>query len=121
MRAIKIPKDLDPVDVEALQKALARCRAGSRAQAWQLDEMFKDRSWQEVAEFAAYSEQITALKLRPWEPPPCIVSWSNPAPGDEEAAGLLRRMLESGVSRWDPDPLAALDAIWGGRRAAARQ
>jgi hypothetical protein len=112
MRATKPPKDLDPVDLEALQRAIAQYKARSAAQAQHLADLLKDRSWLEVAQTAVYSEQIDALHLRPWEPPPCVVSWSHPKPGDEEAAALLERMLESGLSRYEPNPMTALGAMW---------
>jgi hypothetical protein len=72
--------------------------------------MLEDRPWHQVAEFAAYSCQVDALGLKPWQPPPCHVDPDHPEPGDETAAALLQRMLQNGVSRWDPDPMAALAA-----------
>ena len=56
------------------------------------------------SEFAAYGCQIDALKLKPWQTPPCYCDGEGDAPGDR----LLRRMLKAGVSRFHPDPLAAL-------------
>ena len=35
----------------------------------------------------------------------------NPERGEETAAKMLRRMLLAGISRWHPDPMAALDQI----------
>ena len=39
--------------------------------------------------------------------PPCVVSEDGPE-RDQAAQKLVRRMLVVGVSRYDPDPLAAL-------------
>jgi hypothetical protein len=74
--------------------------------------MLKERSWQEVAEFAAFGQQIDNMRLRPWETPPCLVCDGNePRVGEEIAAKVLRNMLKAGISRWHPDPIAALVAV----------
>lgn len=77
----------------------------------QLKSMFKDRPWLVVARFAAYCVQYDALRLKPWENPPC--SWC----GDDAAAQrLLDKMLAAGVSRFHPNPLAALEAAQAKKR-----
>ena len=60
--------------------------------------------WTEVAEFAAFCVQSDTLHLKPWECPPCS------AYDDKAALKLLDRMLEAGISQWEPDPLGALAA-----------
>ena len=64
--------------------------------------------WQDVAESAAYHCQIELLRLLPWQTPPCYCDGD----GDGDGPGdvLLRKMLAAGVSRYHPDPLAALEA-----------
>jgi hypothetical protein len=74
-----------------------------RKLARQLDEQLKDRPWLEVAEFASYCLQCDNLKLLPHQSPPCGFIGN-----DLDAADLLRRMLAAGLSRYEPDPLAAL-------------
>ena len=68
-----------------------------------------------------YSCQMTSLGLRPWQQPPC---WVDPeqidvilAAGEKDdiygtyaAALLLRRLLATRCSRFEPDPLTALRA-----------
>jgi hypothetical protein len=54
--------------------------------------------------------QIHALHLKPWEEPPCAADEDGPDERDKEAQRLLRQMLAFGVSRWHPDPLAAIEA-----------
>jgi len=56
---------------------------------------------------AAYSLQMDNLKLKPWENPPMYGDVSN---ADAKARRLLKRMLDAGVSRYHPDPLAAIEA-----------
>ena len=96
-------------DRAALVLALTKCRAESRKRDRQITAMLLEpRPWQEVAEFAAYSTQMDSLKLKPWQLPPCEVE-----PDDRQhrqAAKLLREMLALGVSKYHPDPLAAIEA-----------
>jgi hypothetical protein len=41
--------------------------------------------------------------------PPCIADEDDPNERDKDAQRLLRKMLAAGISRYDPDPLAALE------------
>jgi len=97
-------------DEEALAEAMriARLEPG---RAWQLDEKLKDEPWRDVAEFAALCVQSRALHLKPWELPPCEI---NEDDADSPGKRLLKRMLDAGVSRYAPDPLAALEAAGAG-------
>ena len=76
------------------------------------------------AKFASHCAQGRTLELRPWQIPPAdIDDPNNPdagrrpdfpgaaSDGRREAAKLLQQMLAVGVSRWDPDPLAAIAAV----------
>ena len=74
----------------------------------QLEWKLEREPWREVAEFAAYHCQYQALNLKPWESPPCWVDEDDPDERDKAARALLSRMLTAGVSRYHPDPLAAL-------------
>ena len=53
-----------------------------------------------------------ALKLYPWQQPPCDADED----GDDgeingDGVKLLRKMLAAGLTRYEPDPLAALEAV----------
>ena len=48
-----------------------------------------------------------ALRLHPWEMPPCLGDLDNGSGRDEQAWALLKRMRKVGVSRWHPSPLEA--------------
>jgi hypothetical protein len=110
MTTIEIPPGLSEADLAALKLAFAKSVASSKARAKQLDEMVKDRGWLEAAEFAAYGCQIDSMRLKPWQEPPCHVADENePRVGEEAAAKLLHRILKAGISRWHPDPMAALE------------
>jgi hypothetical protein len=118
MTTIEVPDGIDPVDLEALKLAMEQCRVSSRARGRQLDAMLEDRPWEEVAQFAAYDRQIANLRLKPWQEPPCHVEDPNePRRGEEHAAKLLRKMLKAGLSRWHPNPPAALEASERGVKA----
>jgi hypothetical protein len=67
-------------------------------------------SWDMVADIAAHICQYRALSLRPWQCSPSSVDENDPDERDTDAQKLLRQMLKAGVSRFEPDPLAALKA-----------
>jgi hypothetical protein len=89
-------------DHAALERAVAKVQGTQRA--GELAELIRERGWHEAAKVAAYDCQCRALRLPAWEEPPCAAGIN-----DESRAGLLlRRMLACAVSRYDPDPLAAI-------------
>jgi hypothetical protein len=96
--------DLDPCDRKALELALAMGRVAEPNRFGAAT----TENWLELARAAAYSLQFKTLRLKPWEPPPCTVDEDDPQPGDEPAVRFLRKMLEAGISRYHPDPLATL-------------
>jgi hypothetical protein len=67
--------------------------------------------------FCASHCQSRSLNLQAWQTPPMWVRDLDAAlrepfggkRGDREAAELLQRMLDAGLSKYEPDPLAALD------------
>jgi hypothetical protein len=97
-------------DRAALKLAVEQARAEDAGRDEQIRRMLRDDGWEEAATFAAYHCQIHALHLKPWEEPPCAADEGGPDERDKEAQRLLRQMLALGVSRWHPDPLAAIEA-----------
>ena len=69
------------------------------------------KDWVEAAETASYDAQCRVLGLKPWQSPPCYGDAFPGHDGHANAAVLLRKLLDAGLSRWDPDPLVALAAI----------
>jgi hypothetical protein len=70
--------------------------------------------------FAAACCQRQALLLKPWQIPPCRIRDPDQPDrsrdrrygeidGRYDAARLLRQMYDLGISRWHPDPLAAIE------------
>jgi hypothetical protein len=105
---------MNPTDRTALERALVACRAESPARAKQIDSMLADRPWEDVAQFASSCAQGRALDLMPWQSPPChagLRALSEPfgdPRGARESAELLQRLLDAGLSKYEPDPLQAL-------------
>jgi hypothetical protein len=104
----------DDVDGDALTRALIWYRARSQDRSSQLDYIIKRDGWRKAAEFCAGSAQRHHLQLRPWMPPPCWCELGEDdderqAPGRRAASELLARMLAAGLSRFEPDPINALD------------
>jgi hypothetical protein len=65
---------------------------------------------QAVAEAIALNHQICALRLRPWETPPC---WYVNYKFDDDENVLVKRMKAAGISLWHSDPMKALQEAKG--------
>jgi hypothetical protein len=63
------------------------------------------RGWLGAALVCVFDCQWRSLRLRWGEQPPCVASTR----GKGRAARLLRRMLKRGISRYHPNPLAAIE------------
>jgi len=114
--AIETDTGLSVVDEEALLLAVETMRALGRLQAAQIDRKLVSESWFEAALFASYYCQTDALSLMPWEWPPLWIddidealrSRSHAKKKIREAARLLQQMLRLGISKYHPNPLAAI-------------
>jgi len=102
------------VDRDALELAMKLIRHNP-LRAEQIDSKLKDEPWEKVAKFAADVLQFERLHLKPWHETPAFVDEDNPPARDREAAQLCRRMLALGISRYDPDPLGAVEAAEAAR------
>jgi hypothetical protein len=103
-------------DRQALTLAIETARKQSAADQQQIDDKLSREPWLAVAVFAAHGCQERALRLKPWQCwPPCALEPDDvDTPGLEHrairrSAALLRRMLALGISRWHPDPIAAIE------------
>jgi hypothetical protein len=99
--------------------AIERARAQDAGLAQQIDKVSADKHWVEAAMFAAACCQRQALRLKPWQIPPCRIRDPDrpdrsrdrrygEIDGRYDAARLLRQMYDLGISRWHPDALAAI-------------
>jgi hypothetical protein len=115
------PVRLTEVDRSALGRAIEAVRQRGTEDAQQLDWMVEQQGWRTAAEFASYSMQTRMLGLRPWQSPPCEVDPDfdgDDFHGRRTAARLLKRLLDAGLSRFEPDPIAALAAAERAHEAA---
>src|SRR3974390_1582598 len=104
------------IDREALELAIEQTRAEDDRRE-QIEQMIKEDTFWEVGTFAAYHRQCDVLQLKPWQDPPCHIDLDEHEGGDvrrqisgyDQAAKLLREMFALGISRWHPDPLAAIE------------
>jgi len=107
---------LSDVDRDALKRCIemARTYPGRDEQiSWKLGK--GGCSWQDTAKFCAYLCQSKNLHLEIQEFPPCwlldAADVQGPSfKGKVQAAKLLRRLLDAGLSQYEPDPIAALAA-----------
>jgi hypothetical protein len=122
------PSRLTDTDRQALERAIEIRRQESAAERQWLDELLKERTWRDVAESCVYGCQCKALQLKPWEAPPItvrhdpdeVLQWKDhPRPSYLRAAQLLKRLLAAGLSRYEPDPLRALERVEASTRPAA--
>jgi hypothetical protein len=106
-------------DEATYKLAIETARAHDEARRQQIDDFLRTRSFEDVGSFAAYGCQMRALRLPPWQWPPCwineaeidaIIAGGDDPHGRHIAAKLLKRMLEVGVSKYDPDPMRAIEA-----------
>ena len=106
---------LRAIDRDAMRRAIEIVRRESFMRREQIDEKLTSEPWEEVGSFAAYAAQCTALKLKPWQAPPCHTRGftDNPSDsyGNRPAETKLRDdLLAAGLSVFEPDPEAALAA-----------
>jgi hypothetical protein len=115
-------RELSPVDQEALERAIELVRnrsekedPGRRAQ---IDRMMEEDDWFRTVEFCVHCCQMDLVRPRLWQPIPADIDdlEGTLAKGDDglgggyRAALLLKRMLAAGLSRYEPDPVRALEA-----------
>jgi hypothetical protein len=106
---------LNAADRDALERAMTLCRSESKGRAAQIDAKLQDESWESVACFAAVCSQTRLLALDPWQTPPLRASLNDltkprdDSRGERRAAELLEKLLRAGLSRFEPDPVAALE------------
>jgi|SoiMethySBSTD1v2_1073268.scaffolds.fasta_scaffold716126_2 hypothetical protein len=104
-------EDFDEVNREVLNRALQLALPeDEQAHKDQIKSMLAEDGWYYASSFAAYGQQCRALGLTPWESPPCHCDEDNPRERDHNGVRSLKRMLSHGVSRWDPYPVAAIEA-----------
>ena len=115
---MKTETALTAADTEALVRSFDMGCRESTAYREHLTAIEKQGGWRDAAEHASYHFQIRTLKLRPWEPPPpwvrdiegTLEAGDDGVGGWYRAAQLAQRLLQAGLSLYEPDPVSALEA-----------
>jgi hypothetical protein len=104
-------------DEEAWRLAIEMYRARGPRDAEHIDAKLTREGCKEAGKFASFSAQCRMLRLPPWATVPCyllddvdavLAGGDDGIRGNYNAAVLLKRMERHGISRWHPDPIAAL-------------
>jgi hypothetical protein len=66
------------------------------------------QSFEEIGMSCAYGCQCRSLRLRPWQSPPMFAHLH---PEDRQLQALVEKMRAVGLSLYEPDPIAALEAL----------
>jgi hypothetical protein len=102
--------DRDRADRDALRAAVALVLSTERRR--EFETLKRQLGWDAAAEICAHDCQSRALRLAHWSTElPCVA----PIRGRSRASRLLRRMLKRGISRYHPDPLAAIEEAGAAR------
>jgi hypothetical protein len=114
-RQAKRTAALIAADRAAMQQAIDQVCARGGDDCVLVERKVASEGFEQAGETAAYRCQDRALRLRPWQPPPCWVEPRADGPDDgimgwRRGELLLLRMLELGISRYHPDPQAAIAA-----------
>jgi hypothetical protein len=100
---------INPIDRDALQLCIDQTLAEDDAdRVEQVQWMLSEREWIETARFCCYHKQFDALGLLPWQSTPSEVD--DPPDLSTPQGKLVKRMLGLGISRFDPDPISAIQA-----------
>jgi hypothetical protein len=101
-------------DREAMRRAVETLLQTEPEWRDQIAAMLQSQPWEEVGLFAATCCQIKVLALKPHECAPAethdVAEPSDVYSYRASEVRLLRQMLSLGVSRFDPDPIAAIAA-----------
>jgi hypothetical protein len=114
-------------DDEAFTRAIAMARRERPDAAQEVDDRLAREGWRKTGESAAYGQQCRTLSLKPWEWPPCWIgdedlrAARSPGPDDHShwraAAKLVEELIKNGLSRFEPDPIRALERVKAERAA----
>jgi len=118
---------MNEVDKAALALAIEAVRKESPSQCQRIDDrLAAGEDWTDIGKSCAYHRQIVVLDLMPWQSPPCYADlgalrepFGDPRAA-RESAELLQRLLRLGLSRFEPDPLAAIAEAEAKRHTAAK-
>jgi hypothetical protein len=105
---------MNEIDRDAFERAIAQMRSDSADSRELIDAISAKPGFEQAGETAAYHCQCKALRLKPWQSPPMYAAPRLDGPDDGSAGWkvaeqLAHRLLAAGLSRYEPDPLGALE------------
>jgi hypothetical protein len=106
---------MEPHDLAAMKRAITLERARGARERQAIDDRLREQSWHEVGQFASWCCQDRAMRLRPYDCPPCRIKSTDPNDSSDDwgwrpsEIALLRKLLDAGISRYHPDPIGALE------------
>lgn len=109
-----MPMELTKSDIEALRRGYEIGLNESAEYREHLESIATRCGWPEAAVSAVYHLQIRALRLKPWQAPPCDCRSDETGPGYGCSPGevmLRRRMLKAKISLYEPNPIEALERV----------
>jgi hypothetical protein len=105
------------------RQALDRCTKLYAAKGGEFTQRVKERDcdWREMAHGCCFHFQMQNLGLRPWQNPPMfLIDDDSSRPEDLAAFKIMRKLIDAGLSVYEPDPLAALAAVKNRKGGGAR-
>jgi hypothetical protein len=105
---------MNDVDRAACERAIEIARADPDSRMLIEALLARGDSFEEVGQTAAYHCQCASLHLRPWQPPPMYATPRLDGPDDgimgrHAADVLLCHLFAAGLSKYEPDPLKAIE------------
>jgi hypothetical protein len=105
----------DDIDKDAFKRAIEMVLQLEPSSSGTITKMLEEKPFTEVGEWASGVCQARTLRLRPWQAAPSSTS-NVEHPRDvygirPAEVGLLRRMLGLGLSRFEPNPLKAIERV----------
>jgi hypothetical protein len=116
-------------DRDAWARAIAIARTESTLRSEQIDHKLASEGYEATGKFCAGLCQDASLDLQPWQPPPCadyvrfhiadhLRAGDDGITGRFGAAKIARRLIELGLSIWEPAPLRAIRAAEAAAKAS---
>jgi hypothetical protein len=113
---------MNEINRDAFERAIEEMRNGDDHARQLIARLLARDSFEEAAKTACFYCQSKNLRLKSWQPPPMEAGPRTDLPDDggggwKRAEEPLHRLQAAGLSRYEPDPIAALERIERGQAA----
>ena len=112
--------DLSEADREALERCIEAIRQEAPSRRKEVASKLASEGWRATAEWACWLCQDRNLKCKPWQwvtpgrigdVQVSLTADPNGHTGERSAAEIVRRLFKVGLTKFEPNPLAALARI----------